>query len=234
MPFGMVLQENTTENEDGEEVKKIEKIKTREGKTTKLSELLDEAKNRAIKMFEDRQKSEEGGSKMQVDPAKIVETAETMGISAIKYFDLKQNRVQNYVFSFDKMLDPKGNTGVYLLYMFVRICSIMEKSTFGTHDALEKLKIESEGFKITNPTEKELAIAILRLPEQLELAVSDLQINRVCDLVYEIAVKIAEFYQQSKVVGSEEEQSRVLLLEATKKVMAKTFDLLGMKTIAKI
>ncbi len=65
---------------------------------------------------------------MQVDPAKLVETAETMGISAIKYFDLKQNRVQNYVFSFDKMLDPKGNTGVYLLYMFVRICSIMEKS----------------------------------------------------------------------------------------------------------
>jgi len=73
---------------------------------------------------------------MQVDPAKLVETAETMGISAIKYFDLKQNRVQNYVFSFDKMLDPKGNTGVYLLYMFVRICSIMEKSTVGSADAL--------------------------------------------------------------------------------------------------
>jgi len=64
--------------------------------------------------------------------------------------------------------------------------------------------------------------------------VSDLQINRVCDLVYEIAVKIAEFYSASKVVGSEEEHSRVLLLEATKKVMAKTFDLLGMKTIQKI
>jgi len=60
MPFGMVLQENTTENEDGEEVKKVEKIKTREGKSTKLSELLDEAKNRALKMFEERQLSEEG------------------------------------------------------------------------------------------------------------------------------------------------------------------------------
>jgi arginyl-tRNA synthetase len=53
-------------------------------------------------------------------------------------------------------------------------------------------------------------------------------------LVYEIAVKIAEFYQQSKVIGSDEEMSRILLLEATKKVMAKTFDLLGMKTIDKI
>lgn len=62
----------------------------------------------------------------------------------------------------------------------------------------------------------------------------DLQINRVCDLVYEIAVKIAEFYNLSKVVGSPEEQSRVLLLEATKKVMAKAFGLLGMQTIDKI
>lgn len=91
-------------------------------------------------MFEERQQSEEGSIKMQVDPEKLVETAERMGISAIKYFDLKQNRVQNYVFAFDKMLDPKGNTGVYLLYMFVRICSIMEKSALGTAEALEKLK----------------------------------------------------------------------------------------------
>lgn len=66
------------------------------------------------------------------------------------------------------------------------------------------------------------------------MAVADLQINRVCDLVYEIAVKISEFYSQSKVVGSDEEASRVLLLEATRKVMKKSFDLLGMKTIDKI
>ena len=73
---------------------------------------------------------------MQVDSAKLDETAETLGLSSIKYFDLKQNRVQNYVFSFDKMLDPRGNTGVYLLYMFVRICSIMEKSAVGSSEAL--------------------------------------------------------------------------------------------------
>ena len=54
MPFGMVLQENVTENEDGEQVKKAEKIKTREGKSTKLAELLDEAKSRALKMFDER------------------------------------------------------------------------------------------------------------------------------------------------------------------------------------
>ena len=163
MPFGMVLQENISENEAGEEVKKVEKIKTREGKSTKLYELLDEAKTRAFNMLNERAQNDEG--KMQVDPTKLEETAEILGISSIKYFDLKQNRVQNYVFSFDKMLDPKGNTGVYLLYMFVRISSIIQKSNFGTGDALEKLKKESEGFKISNNSEKELALAILRLPE---------------------------------------------------------------------
>ena len=161
-------------------------------------------------------------------------TAEKLGISAIKYFDLKQNRIQNYVFSFDKMLDPKGNTGVYLLYMFVRIVSIMQKSEYGKEDTLAKLKLEHTGFVISNKSEKELALAILRLPEQLDLAVTDLQINKVCDLIYEIACKIGDFYQESKVVGSNEEQSRVLLLEATKKVMERTFELLGMRTIDKI
>jgi len=55
------------------------------------------------------------------------ESAEVLGTASIKYYDLKQNRTQDYVFSFDKMLDPKGNTGVYLIYMYVRICSILRK-----------------------------------------------------------------------------------------------------------
>ena len=107
-------------------------------------ELLDEAKNRSLKMFEER--LQEDGTKMQVDSSQLEVTAEKLGISAIKYFDLKQNRIQNYVFSFDKMLDPKGNTGVYLLYMFVRIVSIMQKSEFGRDDSLTKLKVEHAGF----------------------------------------------------------------------------------------
>ena len=62
----------------------------------------------------------------------------------------------------------------------------------------------------------------------------DLQVNRVCELIHEISTKVAEFYNQSKVIGSEEEKSRILLLEATRRVMKKTFNLLGMKTIDRI
>lgn len=131
------------------------------------------------------------------------------------------------------MLDPKGNTGIYMLYMYVRIISIMEKSSQGSGDVLAKHCAENE-FKITNASEKALAMAILRLPEQLELSATDLQVSKVCDLVAEIAENIAAFYRDSKVVGSDEEISRVLLLEATRRVMSKSFDLLGMMTVEKM
>lgn len=91
-----------------------------------------------------------------------------------------------------------------------------------------------EDFKITNEQEKELALCILRLPEQIELALNDLQMNRICDQLYEISVKIGEFYNTNKVIGSPEEKSRILLLEATRKVMQTCFHLLGMQTIDRI
>lgn len=63
---------------------------------------------------------------------------------------------------------------------------------------------------------------------------NDLSVNRICDLVYDIAVKIGQYYSAVKVRDTPEEASRVLLLESVRKVMAICFDLLGMKTISKI
>lgn len=95
-------------------------------------DLLNEAKARALEIFKERLKDEEehkegASGKVQITSDLLDETAEILGISSIKYYDLKQARIQNYVFSFDKMLDPRGNTGVYLLYMYVRIASILRK-----------------------------------------------------------------------------------------------------------
>lgn len=177
----------------------------------------------------------EGPSRVQVDPERLEETAEILGISSIKYFDLKQNRINDYVFDFDRMLDPEGDTGVYLLYQYVRICSIIDKSQFGGSQ-LESLIQNSDevGFRITEAKERELALTVLRLPEQLDLVLKDLQINRVCELVYDIAVKIGQFYSSVRVFGSPEEPSRILLLESVRRVMVICFQLLGMKTIRKI
>jgi arginyl-tRNA synthetase len=92
MMFGMVLQENVSVDDEGNEVKKAEKIKTREGKSTKLSELLDEARDRALKAFEERAKAKAEGAETEVRSEDLDAAAEILGISSIKYFDLKQNR----------------------------------------------------------------------------------------------------------------------------------------------
>ena len=128
------------------------------------------------------------------------------------------------------MLDAKGNTGVYLIYAYVRICSILRKAGYNE----ETSNISDFTFEISNKSERDLALTLLRLPEAIEAAAKDLKINRLTDQLYEISVKISEFYSHTKVIGSEEEKSRIALLLATKKVMEVCFDLLGMKTIDRI
>ena len=87
---------------------------------------------------------------------------------------------------------------------------------------------------ISNEKERDLAITVLRLPEQLDLAIDKLDVNRVCELVYDIATKMSSYYAAVKVIGSPEEASRILLIDSIRKTMKVCFDLLGMKTISKM
>lgn len=89
-------------------------------------------------------------------------------MAAVKYFDLKQNRVSDYNFNYDKMLDPKGNTAVYLFYSYVRICSVLRKSNLG--DLSET--IQKQGYKITHPYERLLASVLIKFVDVVE-TVSD-------------------------------------------------------------
>lgn len=131
---------------------------SRSGDTIKLMELLDEAKERAQKTLEERIAAV--ASKVKIEKEDIPYVADILSCSSIKYFDLRQSRKQNYVFSFDKMLDPKGNTGVYLIFAYCRIISIIAKSAYGADEALQKAKEEAK-FTLTHPLEKELALCIL-------------------------------------------------------------------------
>lgn len=76
------------------------RLKTRDGETVKLSSLLDEAKDHAKKQIEERIKEE---GKSQLKPEEIDQAAETLGVACIKYFDMRQNRIQDYVFDMDAM-----------------------------------------------------------------------------------------------------------------------------------
>lgn len=119
--------------------------------------------------------------KVKLSPEELEEAAEIIGISSLKYFDLKQNRTQNYVFSFDHMLDPRGNTGVYLIYAYARIASILRKVNY------DEAKMDQYVFDISNDAERNLAMTILKLPEAIEQAADRLEINRITDQLFEIS-----------------------------------------------
>ncbi|XP_076960199.1 arginine--tRNA ligase, chloroplastic/mitochondrial-like [Bidens hawaiensis] len=149
-------------------------------------------------------------------------TAEAVGYGAVKYADLKNNRLTNYTFNFDQMLNDKGNTAVYLLYAHARICSIIRKSGKDT----EELKREGQILLHTDD-ERKLGLHLLRFAEAVEEACTNLLPNVLCEYVYDLSEKFTSFYSECKVVGSAEETSRLLLCEATAVVMRKCFHLLG-------
>ena len=89
-------------------------------------------------------------------PEEYEDAAEKLGMASIKYFDLKQNRTSDYIFSFEKMLDPKGNTAIYLIYAYVRMCSIVRKSGL-TSEQIHQLA-KNKPFRITHPDERDLSL----------------------------------------------------------------------------
>ena len=217
MGFGMVLGESGG------------KIKTREGKSVKLMDLLDEAASRAKAQLQERFSTEDKeGCKTKLDQKDIQTAAEILGIAAVKYFDLRQNRIQNYKFSFDAMLNQKGDTAVYLMYSYIRVCSIIRKM-----GKIEE-QVKEKQFAFTHEAEKLLVRQMIRFPETLDTAQKKLQINRICDFLYTLAVRVAEAYGQYKVLDNPNTHSRILLILAVKKMMEKCFYLLGIKTIDRI
>ena len=210
--FGLVL------GEDGK------RLRTRSGDVIKLVDLLDEAVSRCKQQLVERQND------FANDEDKLNSVAEAMGYSAVKYADLKQNKESNYQFSFDRMLDLKGNTAVYLQYAHARVCSILSKAKAANGDQ----DVDPRTLTITCEPERALLAAICQFPEVLESTVEELAPNRLCEYLYGLTSKFTDFYSECQVIGSEEEASRIVICEATLKIIKKCFHLLGMEPLDRI
>ena len=110
------------------------KYKTRSGEVVRLVDLLDEAVQRMLEGMEARKAEAEAagaeggrGATMNMSPEQMAHASRVIGYGAVKYADLKGNRNSNYNFSYERMLDPKGNTAVYLLYAGARVSSILRR-----------------------------------------------------------------------------------------------------------
>ena len=191
----------------------------------RLVELLDEARDRCTEQLTSRK--QEAGE--EIDTEVINFTASAMGYGAVKYADLKNHRKTDYKFSFDQMLATQGNTAVYLLYAHARIAGIVRKAG---KDA-KQLALTGR-IVLGHPKEEDLAFHIVKFPEAIEDMLEELLPSRICDYLYELSEKFNTFYVDCKVVGSDQEDSRLLLCEATAVVMRKCFHLLGITPVFKI
>jgi arginyl-tRNA synthetase len=213
--FGLVL------GSDGK------RFRTRSTEVVRLVELLDEAKSRS--KSELLQRLTENGKIVEWTDEELDKTSEAVGYGAVKYADLKNNRLTNYTFSFEQMLSDKGNTAVYLQYAHARICSIIRKS----NKDVEELKM-SGAISLDHPDERVLGLYLIRFAEVVEEACTNLLPNVLCEYLYNLSEMFTKFYTNCQVVGSPEETSRLLLCQATAVVMRQCFQLLGITPVYKL
>jgi arginyl-tRNA synthetase len=164
-----------------------------------------------------------------MDKDKLEEAARIMGISAVKYADLHNNRTTNYTFSYDRMLDLKGNTAVYLLYTHARISSILDRA--GDEDFSS---FDEDELVLTDEKERRLALTILKLPDTIDSVIQDLLPSRLCDYTYSLCVAFNEFYGACKVIGDEREKPRLILCHATALSLRRAFYILGIEPLYRL
>jgi arginyl-tRNA synthetase len=215
VPFGLVL------GEDGK------KLKTRSGETVRLRDLLDEAIARARADLETRIQAEG----RQETEEFIEHVAQVVGMAAVKYADLSQNRTSNYVFSFDKMLSLKGNTAPYLLYAYARIQSIGRKGGID----FEQLRTSTQ-VSLKEDQEATLAKHLLQVSEVIKEVEQELLPNRLCQYLYELSEKFSQFYDQCPVLKAEESVrlSRLMLCDLTAQTLKLGLSLLGISVLERM
>ena len=214
VPFGLV------QGIDGK------KLKTREGDTIKLKDLLSESVKRAK---EDLLKRLENESRFENDDF-ILNTSKVIGIGAVKYADLSQNRITNYQFSFEKMLSLNGNTAPYLLYTLVRISGINRKNN------MNKKAINLESISFSHDLEWKLIRKLLKFDEVIISIEKDLMPNRLCNYLFELCKTFNRFYDQVPILKGEIDTkiSRLTLCALTEKTLKLSLELLGIETLERM
>lgn len=219
-PFGMVL------GEDGS------KLKSRSGEAPKLHELLADAIAYARKDFENRLKED---GREETDEF-IEHVSRVIGISAIKYSDLSQNRTSNYIFNLERMLALQGNTAPYMMNAYVRVRGIGRKGGIDFDALGEEQQDEDQTIRLEAEFEFTLAKHILQLDEILAEIDKDLLPNRLCQYLFELSQKFNQFYENCPVLKAEEptRTSRLMLSDLTARTIELGLSLLGIPVLDRI
>ena len=195
-------------------------MKTRSGENVPLRDLLNEARARARKIVEEKNPD--------LSDTEKIDIAQKIGIGAIKYADLSQYRMTDYIFSWDKMLSLQGNTAPYLQNAYVRIRSIFRKA------GERQTKIDR--LVLVEATEINLAKRLCQFAEVVPQVLNDFRPNILANYLFELANSFHTFYEACPVLKSEEpvRGSRLALCDLAGRVLQRGLDLLGIKVPEKM
>lgn len=141
---------------------------------------------------------------------------------------MRQNRIQDYKFDMDAMTCQKGDTAVYLMYSYIRLCSILKKS------GISEEEMKKGDFIFTDESEKILAQHIVQFYDMIIYVQENLALNFICNYLYHLSKKISSCYKKYQILNNENTVQRLKLIYVCKVVMEKCFYLLGIQTINKI
>jgi arginyl-tRNA synthetase len=191
-------------------------MKTRSGETLRLIELLDEGRERALAELEKRE--------VALTPEAKLMLAQSLSLAAIKYADLSSDRIKDYVFDWDRMLAPEGNTGPYLQYAQARRRSLLRKLAAGE-------VVDGNAIRIQHDRERALALLLTGFGEAVESVVVALEPHKLCSFLYELASAFASFWVECPVlkddVPADVRASRIALTDLTGRVLVQGMSLLG-------
>ncbi len=206
-------------------------FKTRSGALLGLERLLDEAVARAARIVAENDDAKPGGP--ELSPQQRAQIAEAVGIAAIKYADLSQNRTSDYVFSFDKMLAMTGNTATYMQYAYARVRSIFAK---GGVDP-QSLRSSPPPLLLDTAAERALALELARFGEALDSMLVDFRPNQLTAYLFDLANCYSAFFESCPVLRAENDgvrRSRLLLCDLTARTLQKGLELLGINVLERM
>jgi arginyl-tRNA synthetase len=210
-------------------------FQTRAGGVVELDALLDEAIALGAKKYLEsyQERLDRGEDVPTLGDEEKKQIAEAVGIGAVKYADLSQNRTSDYVFSFDKMLATDGNTATYMQYAYARCRSIFRK---GEIDA-ERFRTNPPPLTLGTPFERALALQILRWSEALDAAAAEYMPHYLTGYLWDLSKAYSSFFVNCPVLKAETAElrdSRLLLCDLTARIIKQTLELLGIRTVERM
>ncbi|HTT96418.1 MAG TPA: arginine--tRNA ligase [Rhizomicrobium sp.] len=198
-------------------------FKTRAGGVMKLYDLIATMTAEADKRLVEQGLANDYGADERADVAKKV------GVAALKFADLSNYRLTDYIFDLDRFVRFEGKTGPYLQYAAVRIQSILRKAKDEGHTSSAPV--------VRSPEERNLALQLLALPVKMQAAEDNRAPNILCEYAFELAQKFSRFYSEHHILSETDADlraARIGLCEVTLAALAKVLDLLGIEIPARM